>query len=152
MELLYSSLCFKINFKALSKILSSESSKGILQCPLTICNIKHPWYKLSPLFFFYSVDNRKLIGTILTKEKTLYPLFSATNLNESLAKKIHIYKQYNLYVLWDKIWMLINHNLGLLTWFFSLISGKTSLSTPELGLHSKNRFQIDHFFLNFLLL
>lgn len=34
----------------------------------------------------------------------------------------------------------------------SLISGKTSLSTPELGCHSKNRFQIDRLFPNFLLL
>lgn len=35
---------------------------------------------------------------------------------------------------------------------FSLIIGETSLSTPELRLHFINRFQIDHFFLNFLLL
>lgn len=35
---------------------------------------------------------------------------------------------------------------------FSLIIGETSLSTPELRLHFINRFQIEHFFLNFLLL
>lgn len=35
---------------------------------------------------------------------------------------------------------------------FSLIIGETSLSTPEIGLRSINRFHIDHFSLNFLLL
>jgi len=34
------------------------------------------------------------MGTTLNKEKTLYPLFSAIDLNESLAENHHIHTNY----------------------------------------------------------